>query len=250
MTHKSFLTIILGLQFCLSSFGQKAEINTIDSLLSNSFREMLSADFDLRYDSLAPRFKTQLLTFLANPITFNNEFDSLTKYMTIRTSADKKIKFYSWDERGGGTWHQINCVAQFQADNGKIIVQQINSEREAELGDYTDSGIYEVFELDKQNEKLYLTLAGGTHGSGHHHKIVQIFRIHGETLLKCNSCFPDSTDLVIELPRSQKANLTFDPVKNTLHFNEFIFNEEIGFYQPTGKTISLEFNNGVFTRKK
>jgi hypothetical protein len=249
MTHKTFLTVIFGLLFCLSSYGQKTEFQEIDIQLTNNFREMLSAETRFRYDSLSPSFKNQLYKYLANPITFKNEFDSLSKYLTIRTSPDKKIKFYSWDDYTGGTWHNIYCVAQFETDSGKIIVQQINSEREAELSEYTDSGIYAVFELNTETEKLYLTIASGTHGSGQHHQIVQIFRINGDTLLKCNSCFADNKDFVIEYPRSEKANLIFDPVNSTLHFNEFKFDEEIGFNKATGKTISLEFINGVFTRK-
>ncbi|MET6989183.1 hypothetical protein [Sediminicola arcticus] len=249
MTQKTFFIIIFGLIFCLSSNGQKSEFQEIDSQLTNNFKKMLSAESELRFDRLSPGFTKQILNFLANPVTFRNEFDSLSKYLTIKTSPDNKIKFYSWDDLTGGTWHNINCVAQFETDNGKIIVQQINSGKEAELGRYTDSEIYEVFELNTEIEKLYLTIAWGTHGSGQQHQIVQIFRINGDTLLKCNSCFADNKDLVIEYPRSEKANLTFDPVKNILHFNEFKFDEEKGRYKATGKTISLEFINGVFTRK-
>jgi hypothetical protein len=210
---------------------------------------MLLAESQLRYDSLSPAFKNQLLKYLTNPITFKNEFDSLSKYLTIRVSPDKKIIFYSWDDLTGGTWHNINCVAQFETDNGKTIVQQVNSGKEAELGEYTDSRIFEIFEINTNIDKLYLTIGWGTHGSGHHHQIVQLFRISGDTLLKCHSCFTDNKDLVIEFPRNENANLTFDPVKNILHFNEFKFEDKTGFYKSTGKIISLEFINGVFTRK-
>lgn len=246
--YKTILTLIWGFQFFLFSYGQKTEFQEIDSLLTSNFRKILSADSQLRYDSLSPAFKNQLLQFLADPITFKNKFDSLSQYLTIKTSPDKRIKFYSWDDLTGGTWHNINCVAQFETDNGKIIVQQINSEKEAELGEYTDSRVYEIFELNTEIEKLYLTIAWGTHGSGHHHQIVQIFRINEDRLLKCNSCFTDNKDLVIEYPRSDTANLTFDPAKNTLQYNNFKFDEEIGFYKATGKKTSLEFINGVFTR--
>ncbi len=248
MRHKTVLLIIFGLLFCLCSYGQKAELKEIDSLLTNNFRKMISAEPQLRYDSLSPAFKSQLLKYLANPITFRNEFDLLSKFITIKTSPDKKIKFYSWDDLTGGTWHNTSCVAQFEADNGKIVAQQINSGKEAELGEYVDSKIYEVFELNIELEKFFLTFAWGTHGSGHQHQIVQMFKIRGDTLVKCNSCFTDNKDLVIEYPRSDKANLIFDPIKNILYFNEFISDEEIGFNRPTGKTISLEFINGVFTK--
>jgi len=88
---------------------------------------MVAADYDLRYDSLAPAFKKQLSEQLTNPLTFDNSLDSLSKYLTIKTSTDKRIKFYSWDDIGGGTWHNTNCIAQFKTDNGEIIVQQLNT---------------------------------------------------------------------------------------------------------------------------
>lgn len=249
MARKTVVTAISVLLLYVCSYGQKTEFREIDRQLTNSYRQLLSAEPRSATDSLSRAFKNQLLNYLADPLTFRNEFDSLRRYLTIKTSPDQKIKFYSWDDQTGGTWHNINCVAQFEATNGKIIVQNISTGREAELSEFTDSAVYEIFELGTGAEKLYLTFASGTHGSGQHHQIVQLFRINGDTLLKCNSCFAGNKDFVIEYPRSEKANLAFDPAKNSLNFNEFGFDAEEHRYKATGKTVSLEFINGVFTQK-
>lgn len=250
MSIKLILVNIASFLFCINSYGQNLEFSKIDSQLTKDFREMLSAEYEIRSDSLGPAFKSHLLNYLTNPVTFNNEFDSLSKLITIRTSPDKKIKFYSWDDLTGGTWHHITCVAQFETETGKIVVQQINSENEDFTGDFTDSKILEIHEINSDINKLYLTIAWGTYGSGSQHQIVQIFRINGDTLQKCNSCFTDNNDQVILYPRSEKATLKFDSVNITLSYKEFELDEVTGFYKATRKMITLEFIDGRFIRKQ
>lgn len=231
-------TTLLSLLFCLTSFGQTTELQKIDKTLTYSFKKMTY--------TLAPAFKKQLISQLTKPITFDNTLDSLSKYLTIRTSADKKIKFYSWDEMGGGTWHYITCLAQFKSNNGKIIVQQLNTESKGESADFTDSEIYKVYDIFINGKKFYLTLAGGTYGSGHQHEIVQVFSIIADRLVKCTSCFADNRDLIIEYPRSKKANLVFNPKTNEITYSGFKHNVDEGFYEVTGQTITLKLINGVF----
>jgi len=106
-----------------------------------------------------------------------------------------------------------------------------------------------VYELPINGSKYYLTFASGTHGSGHQHKIVQIFSIARDKLVKCNSCFSDNSDLIIEYPRSDKANLIFNEKTNEISYSEFKLDDNIGFYRPTGKVITLKLVNGKFTTR-
>ena len=245
--NRTYITII-GLLFWLTSFSQTEELCKIENALTNSFQTMVSADPQLRYDSLAPEFLKLLSGQLKNPITFNNTLDSLSKYLTIKTSADKQVKFYSWDDRNGGTRHNINCLAQFKLENGNIIVQQLNTDN-VDSVDFTDSGIYDVYEIFINGTKYYLTFASGTHGSGHQHKIVQVFSISSDKLVKCKSCFANNNDLIIEYPRSEKANLTFNVKTNEISYSEFKLDDDIGFYRPTGQVITLNLINGKFTTR-
>ena len=248
MTLYRTYIFLIGLLFGLTSYGQTSDLWNIDNVLTSTFKTMIAAKYDLRYDSLAPAFKKQLAGQLTNPITLDNSLDSLSKYITIKTSADKQIKFYSWDDIGGGTWHNINCIAQFKSDNGKIIVQQLNTES-ADSVDFTDSGIYEVHEIFIYGTKYYLTFASGTHGSGHQHKIVQIFSIASDKLVKCKSCFADNSDLIIEYPRADKANLAYNAKTKEITYNEFIYDANDGFSKPTGRVITLKLINGIFTAR-
>lgn len=238
---------LLGFLFWETAFSQTLDLQRIDNTLTNTFKIMIAADYNLRYDSLAPAFKQKLEEQLVNPITFNNSLDSLSKYVSVKVSPDKNIKFYSWDEIEGGTWHSINCFAQFKSDKGTIVVQQLNADSSSDSVDFTDSGIYEVYEILINNTKYYLTFAAGTHGGGHQHEIVQIFSITSDKLVKCTSFFTTNTDLIIEYPRSEKLNLIFNQKTNEISYSEFKFDNEVGFYKSTGQVIRLKLKNGRFT---
>jgi hypothetical protein len=207
---------------------------------------MLNADYNLRYDSLAPAFNEQLKMQLKNPITYINTFDSLSKYIKINVSADKIIKFYSWNDLTGGTWNNIKCIAQFKSQSGNIIVQQLNTEGDSIIADFTDSGVYDVYDIIIDTKKYYLTFAWGTHGNGHQHIIVQIFSILSDKLEKCKSCFEKSNDLIIEYPRATNINIEFNSKTNTITYMEFKKDEMDGIFTPTGRKINLELVNGVF----
>ncbi|MDU8886321.1 hypothetical protein RXV94_09130 [Yeosuana sp. MJ-SS3] len=245
--NRTYLAII-GLLVFLSSYSQTSVLSKIDNELAATFKAMKDADYQLRSESLAPLFKKELQEQLKNPITFDNSLDNLSKYLTIKTSPDKKIKFYSWDDLTGGTWHMINCLAQFQSNRGKIIVQQLNSGNEAEIGGYTDSKVYEIHEIIVDNKTHYLTFAWGTHGFGNQHQIIQVFTISPNKLVKCTSCLPNNSDLVIEYPRSEESKLYFNPKSNEISYCEFTYDDDLGYYRSTGNSITLKLINGSFKK--
>ncbi len=131
-------------------------------------------------------------------------------------------------------------MAQFRADDGNVVVREVSTGEEDRTGGFTDSGIGEILEVKKDDTVYYVTFGSGSHGSGHLHKIVQVFSIQGNELVKCTSCFPTDGDLVIEYPRSQLANLTFHSLTEEISYNEFLLNEDIGFYEPTGRVVKLQ----------
>ena len=248
MTLIRIQILLTGLLLGLTSFSQTSELRSIDSSLTSTFKAMLAWNHNLNNDSLPFSFKKQLIVQLTNPITFLNVLDSLSTYLNIKSSADKRVKFYSWDETTQGTWHDIKCIAQFKSDNGEIVVQQLNTENTDTI-DYTDSGVYEVNEIFINKKKYYLIFAWGTHGSGHEHKIAQVFSISSNKLEKCRYCFTNNNDLIIEYPRGEKVELTYNARSNIITYNEFNYDNNDGFYKPTGRIIALELINGVFTAR-
>lgn len=226
--------------FCQSS------IEIIDRTLSNGYKKIRETYDESRYDSVAPQFKKQLTKFLLSPITLNHRLDSLETLITIIQSPDKKIKFYSWDELTGGTWHAINVFAQYSLSGNKVSYQQLDTDKEVQHGGFTDSEIFEVNEIQEAGKVHYLTFGWGTHGSGKQHMIVQVFKIDGGKLITCRSFLAGKKELVIEYPRNEKAELKFDKLLNTISFNEFETDPEGVYTSKTGKRKVLRFVNGIF----
>lgn len=239
-----------ALLLSLVSFGQSIE--KIDRDLSRLYEQLQKADGEERDEKLAPLFKKNMLEHLKNPVTFQGTFKQLPQHVIIKTSPDKKVKFYGWDDLTGGTWHGIVAIAQFITDNGKIVIQELTSPADiivSESADFTDSGIYKVYEINSKGTKYYLTFASGTHGSGNQHNIIQIFSICGNRLVKCTDCFKSEQDFIMEYPRGAELNLVFDTVKNEISRAGFEWNNKEDFSAPTGKTIRLKWIDGVFVRQ-
>ena len=141
---KSLILLIIGLSFFEFSNAQTIRINKSDSILSKSYDEMMDANYQLRYDSLAPKFKYELKQALLN--SQNENFDSLSKRIKIVESENKELTFYSWDEKSGGSWHSIKVLAKFITENREAKVIEISG-NEGETGEFTDAIIYEIHQL-------------------------------------------------------------------------------------------------------
>lgn len=225
MKASILLLIIFNLFIFSNGLTQTTDILQIDSELTFMYQnlEIRKSDDVLN----APIFRQKLLFHLKNPITFEHKLDSLSKYMKIISSQDSHIKFYSWDSQECETWHTIEAVAQFKNKSGEIGIQTLTKDFE---NDYSDSHIYKVNEYTFDGKNYYVTFGGGTHGEGMQHSIVQIFHLENDSLVKCTSCFSNNLDLVIEYPRGDKLNLTFDEKTKTISYPEVKNFESQRFY--------------------
>lgn len=240
------ISLILCGQFLApSAFGQTTA-RSIDQILSTGYRQLVNAEYNKRYDSFAPAFKKNLIQYLSSPVTLNSTLDTLETLITIRQSPNKNVKFYSWDELTGGTWHEINSFVQFRSTGGKVQYRQLDTDKEMEDGGYTDSEIYEVHEINEGLVTYYLAFGWGTHGSGSQHQVVYLFKIDGDSLVKCKAFKEKETELVFEYPRSDKLNLEYDDVTKTLSFDDFVSNENEQFARKSGKRTKLQFSKGGF----
>lgn len=232
-----------------NAFSQLSNNNSIDQQLTNLYKKVVATSQEER-SSAALLFETELLKNLKSSVTFENRLDSLEKYITIRTSNDKKLKFYSWDELAGGSWHSIICYAQFKTGDGHIIVQKVNSGESMENGDFTDSEAYEINELKIDNNTYYLTFSWGTHGSGRQHSRIEIYSIIADKLAPVFSLLPENKSITLEYPRVEKLNLFFDPIKKEINYNEFSLDGETGTYRKTGKLIILKLISEKFVYQR
>jgi hypothetical protein len=227
------------------NFKYESELGKIDAELTHAFQDSMRGEFEIEFLN---KFKKMLREKLQNPITFENNLINLADKVSIQTSPDKRLKFYSWDTMSGGTAHQMAVFAQFRDDKGKIVVQEIKQDS-AENLDFTDFIINRIYEIKVNNQTKYLTFGWGTHGGGEQFNIVQIFQISNGTLKKDNSILPANTDLAITYPRTEQSDLTFNPETNEISYREFVEDKDSGFMKSTGQIITLKLINGKFIRK-
>lgn len=226
--------------------SQTPALQKIDRELSGIYKRLMVAPSANGADSLARLFKKQLLKHLQHRLTFQNDLDSLSGYISIRISADKRIRFYSWDEYTGGSWHTITSVAQYLSPKGKPLVQLLSSGQEGMTGSFTDGEIYAVYNLQVNGKTYYLSFAWGTHGGGRQYQLIRLFSFEKRKLKSYSDVFPAKTDPVIIYPGTEKANLHYNPGTQEISFDEFIEDEAEGLYQRTGKRIVLKLMNGKF----
>lgn len=226
-------------------FGIQSEIGKIDDELTQSFHNLMQGGIS---HENADKFTEILEEKLKNPITFENTLPNLEHKISIVASPDKRLKFYSWDNRTGGTWHNMSVIAQYKDEKGIIRVKELNNSNLDELPDQTDFVILKIYEIKVKNQTQYLTIGWGTHGGGHQFDIVKTFRIKDSLLITDSSILPQKRDLIITYPRMMKSDLSFDPTTNQISYQEFIEDKDSGFMQPTGKIITLKLMNGRFRR--
>jgi hypothetical protein len=241
------LLILVSLFFGILILScQTKKLRRIDKELSSGFpsaKYMYSSEV---YDSAITVFREKMKTYLKESVTFDKHLDSLSKYVIIRVSQDKKLKFYSWEDIHGGVRQSLNCVAQFKSKNGDIIVQELSCDIN---NDFTDSGIYKVYDIVYDSTIMYLTFAFGSYGGGNQHEIVQVFQIDGDILRKMTSCFEDSQDLVIEYPRWEKLDLLYDTINNAISFNEFVYGDIKPWKKSTGNRTILKLKGCKFIKE-
>ncbi len=230
-------------------YSEDTELGRIDKELTQAFQAKRMDDYTDESIKRALEFKNKLKTYLKNPLTFNNTLINLSNEITVRTSPDKKLKFYSWDNETGGTYHTFTVIAQYQTADGKLNVKELNEAGLSEISKQTDFSIYKIHEIKLKTKTYYLTFGWGTHGNGHQFDIVQVFKIEKFGLVKDESILSKNRDLYINYARAYKSNLAFNPVTNEISYQEFIQDKDSGFMMPTGKIITLKLINGKFIQK-
>jgi hypothetical protein len=249
-TSLKIILIVFGFIFWVNGRGQNTIINEIDRNLTSEYENMMNSDVSIRCDSLEPIFMRKLSTSLLNPATIKNKFDSLSEYILIRGSDDKKVRFFSWDNGCGGTSHIIHSLVQFIEGNGDIGIKKLSPGNEINGGGYLDCSYYEVHVVSINNSKVYITFAWGTHGEGLQFDRIQAFKIVGNQFRECKSYIMNKNDLVLEYRRGKKLNLHFNVTSNEITFNEFSHNENERFPTFTGKVVTLKLNKIGFFKEQ
>jgi len=235
-----FLTIYLPL-LSQSNFSKKEKI------LIEYHNQLKLADYDKK-EKWTIAFEEHLKRFLLEKESWDYKFDTLSKRINIETSPNKKVRTFGWNEQMGGSWHTYKSIIQFKHNNTLTITdfqnKKILHEESIEGNEvFRDVIIHEIHSINRG----FLFVGWGTHGGGHQHTILAFYKKDKNGHLIRNPLFENlKNSLVIKYPRKDKLNLIIK--KNKISFNEFILDDEIGFYLSTGQKVLLKKKKGIFAK--
>lgn len=209
---------------------------------------------NVRNDSLlaiSSKQFTDSLTYLIknNNSTLNYPFEKLQKENALKmaTSADKKLRVYSWDNNSGGTMRFFNQMYQFNA-NGNITVNESLASNDSQA---YFSKIYTV--QNKNNESIYLVISNSILSSKYSVQHINAYKIGTENLqnaavfkTKTNTLDKISVEYdffsVVDRPERPVELITLE--NNTLKIALVDDKQNV-----TSKNLIYEWNGNVFVYK-
>lgn len=244
--------VILIYLFLLNvTFVMSQTIKEQEMVLVKSFRSFYSISSDQWFDSVIPKIKVDLINLLIQADSYSHHFDSLEQFVKIIRSHDNKLRFYSFDEQTGGTWHDVAVFAQFETNEGvkAIRIDSDISDEPANENGWTHEIQYEINSYNYNGITYYLCFGRGTFGGGHYHNSIMVFNIDNNTLNNCKNCIEEKYQR-ITARRNKPIDLTYNTETNEIVFNEFITDEYTGFLKASGRIITLKFVDGTFVKQQ
>lgn len=230
------------------------DLLTEENKLLKIHHDVSAAMGNMRNDSLLAISSKQFTDSLAyliknNNNTFNYPFEKLQKENALKmaTSADKKLRVYSWDNNSGGTMRFFNQMYQFNA-NGNITVNESLASNDAQA---YFSKIYTV--QNKNNESIYLVISNSILSSKYSVQHINAYKIGSENLqsaavfkTKTNTLDKISVEYdffsVVDRPERPVELITFE--NNTLKIALVDDKQNV-----TSKNLIYEWNSDVFAYK-
>lgn len=222
--------------------GQKRN-NYSDNFLTSSFKLFQSADFELA-NQMLPFIRDRFVEELKDTLSFTNSYDSLSNYIGIKYSSDSLLKTYCWSERSGGCCHTSATFAQFKTKSGKIKYLDLETPKD----DGTEIFIKDLQRIEINDAPFYLLLGWGTCCGGKHYQVARIYEITIENLVQVDSVFDYETTLYIGANRSQKIELKYSPDTKILSYNNYAFDDDIGFYTNEKSVVKWKLKRSGFKR--
>ncbi|MEG1021974.1 MAG: hypothetical protein RSE50_10695 [Myroides sp.] len=230
------------------------DLSVEENKLLKIHNDISNAMGNVRNDSLlavSSQQFTDSLTYLIknNNSTLNYPFEKLQKEnaLKIATSADKKLRVYSWDNNSGGTMRFFNQIFQFDA-NGNITVNASLTSNDSQS---YFSKIYTV--QNKNNESIYLVISNSILSSKYSVQHINAYKIGTENLqsayvfkTKTNTLDKISVEYdffsVVDRPERPVELITFE--NNTLKIALVDDKQNV-----TSKNLIYEWNGDVFLYK-
>lgn len=180
-------------------------------------------------------------------------FPKLKDKMYVATSADGKLRIYSWDLGTGGTMHDIENVYQFQANSGVVNAwAEIGNEESGGGGYYT-----QIFQLNSQTGPVYLATSTFIAQGNLHGQSIEALQINGDKLdtkykvIRTGSGLANSVDFVYDpssLGERSETLIHFDTAKKEFRFPIVVEDKTYGNGRVTNRFITYRFNGQYFVK--
>ncbi|HEY9718144.1 MAG TPA: hypothetical protein V6C69_11780 [Trichormus sp.] len=148
---------------------------------------------------------TYMKEAMTNPALLTAKLKQATDAgLTVASSADNKVRFYSWDTQTGGTMHFFDNIVQYQLDPTDAKTEELvlcpSGRQKVSDGDIESGYIYSSVQQMNTSDgrKIYFALATGVYGSIDHSAVIQAFEIKNKTLKKV-AVFKTKTELLDEI---------------------------------------------------
>ena len=235
------LIFILGFNLIMSQTSE----NYSDRILTSTFKLFKSADLELA-DHIRPFLKERFKVELKDTSSFTNPYDSLSKHISIKQSSDNLLRLYCWNERNNGCRWISTTFAQFRTKSNEI--KSINLEKISADFD-EDLYIKDLQRIEINDQPHYLIIGYGGHCGNHIYQIARVFKILDNTLVKCNSIFDNKDEIDIGAGRTGKIEMKYSKETKTLTYNEYEFDQDMGFYIGEKSRISWKLTKSGFEKK-
>jgi len=249
--------------FAAMSAGQS--LNAVENELLAHFARLAKASNyggNSDYDVLSDENKSIRAAFLKygkrrDVLTY--AFPRLRDKLFITTSADGKLRTYSWDSEEGGTMHDFYTVYQFKGKSGTVHSW---AEPFTESLEFRDAGTFvtEIFQTPSSAGMIYLatsTFIGSTSLAG---QFIDAMKIDGERLnrdpkvIRTRSGLTSSINFeydffsVVDHPERPVKLVFYDKAKSEFRFPVVIADEKTGVGEVTDKFITYRFNGRYFVK--
>jgi hypothetical protein len=202
-------------------------------------------------------FEEHLLRYTKIPATLNYKFPQLNKLITIATSADGRIRIYSWDTETGGTMHEYSRVYQFRGADGRVYSKtEDNSAMDGGAGSF----VYAIYSVDAKEGKVYIVCSTFIGSTNDHYQSANLFRIERNELkdkiklIKTKSGMTDTISFeynffsVVNREERPVRLILFENKTNTLKIPVVVNTEEYPNGKVTKKFIDYRFDGKYFVR--
>jgi hypothetical protein len=180
-------------------------------------------------------------------------FPKLKDKMYVATSADAKLRIYSWDLGTGGTMHDIENVYQFQGKSGSINTWMETGNEESGGGGYCS----QIFQVNSQDGPIYFAISTFVAQGTLHGQSINAIRINGEVLdvkakaIRTGSGLVNSIDFAYDpasLGERSESLIHFDPTKQEFRFPIVVEDKTYENGRVTNRFITYRFNGQYFVK--